>query len=263
MEGNGPSDRENHLMTKLLCTLTALLALALPAAAQTTPTTPPDVDLYRFELFLSTADYDANTIATFADIPVAWVTCDLDPDPGAPGPFFEVTPDGTAAIQWNDVVRPGRACRTQNVMPLLVTILSPYKNQEFPWRVRALGKVTAPEPQPLVTLRKPGVNACLPPPGRQTVLSVTVNSTYPQTAPGPNAQLNVNWRMSNTRAVVYAQVLLNNVEVASASGTDLSRTLGMYFTGPSQPGTYNLTVYARDVAGCDYRSGLTRQVVVK
>lgn len=241
--------------------LFALLLLASPAAAQTPPPPPLPASAYRIEVFQTAAEMTANTPLAIGDIPVSGVTCDQPPASGTPDPFFDVNPEAQAVLVWDDPVHVGRTCRTGNIVGTLVKVLENQRAGTFLWRARAIGPVSDPVVA-VTALRRPATVACQPPPGKASALSVTVLSNFPMAAPTRNAQLRVDWRISNVRRVVYAQVLLNNIEVARMSGEDLARSTGLWFTGPANAGDYNLTVFVRDVAGCDYRSGAARVVRV-
>lgn len=238
----------------------ALLLLASPAAAQTPPT-PLPASAYRIEVFQTAAEMTANTPLATGDIPVADVTCDQPPVSGAPEPFFDVNPEAQAMLLWDDPAHAGRTCMTGNIIGTLVKVLENQRAGTFLWRARAIGPVSDPVVA-VTALRRPASVACAPPPGKASALAVTVLSNFPMMVPTRNAQLRVDWRISNVRRVVYAQVLLNNIEVARMSGEDLARSTGLWFTGPANAGDYNLTVFVRDVAGCDYRSGAARTVRV-
>jgi hypothetical protein len=235
------------------------LLLASPAAAQTPPPLPASA--YRIEVFLNATEMTANRALATGDIPATDVTCDQPPTSGAPEPVFDVNPDGQARLVWDDPDHVGRTCTTGNITGTLVKVLEKERAGTYVWRARAIGPVSDPVVA-VTALRRPAMVACQPPPGKALPLAVTVLTSYPMTAPARNAQLRVDWRISNVRRVVYAQVLLNNVEVARMSGEDLARSTGLWFTGPGAAGDYNLTVFVRDVAGCDYRSGATRVVRV-
>ena len=157
-----------------------LLLLATPAAAQTPPT-PLPASAYRIEVFQTAAEMTGAPLAT-GDIPVADVTCDQPPVSGDPDPIFDVNPEAQAVLVWDDAAHAGRTCRTSNIIGTLVTLLEKQRAGTFVWRARAIGPVSDPVTA-VTVLRRPAFTACQPPAGRASALAVTVQTSFPVTAP--------------------------------------------------------------------------------
>ena len=195
---------------RVLLTFVAALMLAGPAAAQTPPPTNWG---YWIDVFASAADMQANRPAGTATVPASDVTWN-QPNPPAPGSlWFEDGPETDATVVWDDPDHPGRACLLPDAAGRFVGLLERLRAGVYPWRVRTIGPVSTPSVAGVPAVHKPAPASCVPPAGRTAALAVTIQSTYPQTV-ARSAQVKVDWRISNVRRVVYAQVLLNGIEVA-------------------------------------------------
>lgn len=64
----------------------------------------------------------------------------------------------------------------------------------------------------------------------------------------------------SARPIVRLALSLNGVEQGVLTGTDLRPTAGMYFSVPETPGTYQVTVSARDAQGCE--DGVSRPMTL-
>ncbi len=66
----------------------------------------------------------------------------------------------------------------------------------------------------------------------------------------------------NELPIVKVEVRLGAQVIASASGDELRDTAGMFFSVPRAAGSYPLTVYAEDAAGCAVVTTAPRTVTV-
>lgn len=236
-----------------------LLFGAAPAHAQTDPV--PVVG-YNLLVFAPGAAVDGDPIATLyfrADAATCVprdLTAPAAEQPTAPSGVFELKPGLTEfLVRWD---LGDQSCTSANIAGPVLAVTSSLPPGRYPWALQSTSSITlAPE-----LLGKPSTDACVPPAGKASILALTVTSTYPQTI-GRGKRTHVDFYVSNVWSIVELAASVDGRAVANATGANLKDIGGLWFTAPSTPGDHQVTVYARDAAGCEYRSGLVRTLKVQ
>lgn len=98
--------------------------------------------------------------------------------------------------------------------------------------------------------------------GTDHSVSVVVSSYSQSVALGGRGRVDISLR-TNSFPVTLVQVKLGSQTVGEISGTELRDILAIGFSVPRTAGSYNLTVYAKDNAGCDTVTTAQRTVLVQ
>ncbi len=99
-------------------------------------------------------------------------------------------------------------------------------------------------------------NPCEAPFGVDAI-SLTITGVTSTTG-RPGSRMNVRFQLASRSPITRVTARLAGVDVASGSGTDI---MGLWFATPPS-GTYSLSVFAENAAGCQRETLSTRPVVV-
>lgn len=213
-------------------------------------------------IYANDAQPGGTALATVV-LPIDTVTCGLEKMPGRIGIVDLERAAGTSVVfAFDDADDDTKQCATPNINAALLQV-----TDRLPPAIYNLGlqrvQVSPVDSFVRNQVRKPATGICTSPmPGRQTVLAVTVNTAFPLTVK-PAGKVDLRFEFAYTYPVVYAEARVDGVALSKASGEDLHGVSGLLFYAPSALGNHQVTVYARDAAGCEYTSGATRTLRVQ
>ncbi len=167
-----------------------------------------------------------------------------DPDPAINTVAYQAFKDGVAYPETKGNSQP--------------VTLSAYKTYDFAVRaIAADGRVSAPATL-VYTLEAPP-----PPPPPPPCSGITVRvDDWSRTVP-LGGRGKVALTLIGSHPIVLLQVKLGGQVIGEVTGTDLRDLAGLYFSVPRTPGSYNITVAAKDSTSCTVQSTATRLVTVQ
>ncbi len=116
--------------------------------------------------------------------------------------------------------------------------------------------VSYPSQRAVLTPLETAPADCAPPFGADSI-SVTITG-FTATTGRPGSRMNVRFQLASTTPITKVTARLAGVDVATGSGTDV---MGLWFATPAS-GTYPLSVYAENQAGCQRETQSARTVIV-
>jgi hypothetical protein len=215
---------------------------------------------YQINLYAPNATPTSPSIASIV-LPVATYTCGQIKTVPTPPTIIEIGRTNPITYEWDDPADSTKACRTIDIASFIRDVSDRLAPGIYGTSVQMISVST--QTFASQSLKKPATSVCTTPlAGRTSVLTMTVNTSYPMTV-RPGQLTEIRFTFSFTYPVVYTAVLVNGIETMRAMGDDLHGIAGFWFVAPSVIGNHQINVYARDAAGCEYRSGLVRTLQVK